>query len=147
MLHRCIDSRTVIGTGFVTVNLPEPLGIVTLAICMDLNVQPPAQWLLEEGPYELADHCIANNTRTLILLNSWLDSGAEETQPKDWITLNYWSSRLRPLWVAPSLEGSPYSLTTEPDQSGSETVVLICNRTGEENGMWSAFCLACYVCN
>lgn len=102
---------------------------------MDLNVQPPAEWLLEEGPYELADHCLSHNTKLLVLLNSWLDSGAEESQPKDWITLNYWSSRLRPLWVAPSPEGSPYNpLANTNRNTGQETFVVICNRSGEENG-------------
>ena len=39
------------GTGFATFDLPPPLGTLSLGICMDLNVQPPALWDdLDAGP-------------------------------------------------------------------------------------------------
>ncbi|OBZ71514.1 Protein N-terminal amidase [Grifola frondosa] len=56
-------------------------------------------WDIDEGPYEVADYCIAKKTNLLILLNAWLDSGAEPEKNTDWQTLNYWAARLRPLWA------------------------------------------------
>ena len=98
---------------------------------MDLNAQPPAQWTTIDGPYEIADHAAANRSNILVLLNAWLDSGIveeDETEEEgsDWSTLNFWASRLRPLWV---------NASTRPDiETGHETVVVVCNRSGTENG-------------
>jgi len=108
------------GTGFKTVHLPPPLNTVTLGICMDLNVQPPAIWT-SDGPYEIAEHCISSQTDLLILLNAWLFSGDDDDDGRDWGTLNYWASRLRPLWAKGRAQGK-------------ETRVIICNRSGHENG-------------
>jgi len=114
---------------------------------MDLNVFPPNNWVLEDGPYELANHVIASETKVLVLLNSWLDSekgrapldhlatnSAEEEEEEeeeeeaeaDWSTSKYWAARLRPLWVSEVPAGG---------KEGDETVVVICNRTGKENGI------------
>ncbi|TCD70160.1 Carbon-nitrogen hydrolase [Steccherinum ochraceum] len=115
------------GTGFKTLRLPPPLNTVTLGICMDLNVQPPASWTID-GPYEIAEHCVKTDTDILILLNAWIFSGDEDADadagdyPRDWGTLNYWASRLRPLWSKGGLD------------DGKETKVIFCNRCGEENG-------------
>jgi protein N-terminal amidase len=107
---------------------------VTLGICMDLNPQAPA-WTLEGGPYELADHCLRTDSRVLLLLNAWLDSRADPADEQDWQTLNYWAARLRPLWTARG--------TSEHEQSRAEhgegadgTVVVVCNRSGEEDGQF-----------
>ncbi|KAK7048713.1 carbon-nitrogen hydrolase [Favolaschia claudopus] len=108
------------GTGFASFSLPPPLRNLTLAICMDLNVHPPHRWAAD-GPYEVADFCLAQKTNVLILLNSWLDSGEQSEEQFDLFTVNYWADRLRPLW----LESSP---------SSQETLVVICNRGGDENG-------------
>ncbi|KAH9841390.1 carbon-nitrogen hydrolase [Rhodofomes roseus] len=121
------------GTGFVTFDLPPPLGTVTLAICMDLNPFPPFQWNLDEGPYELATHCIDTRSNLLILLNAWLDSGNEEDEDMDWQTMNYWAARLRPLWVKPLLNGHGDHTRDSHAQPGEDTVVIVCNRCGEEN--------------
>ncbi|KAK7690121.1 hypothetical protein QCA50_006770 [Cerrena zonata] len=121
------------GTGFMTLHLPQPLGTVCLGICMDLNTQPPAVWSYDYGPYEMADHCIQQNANVLILLNAWLDSKQEPEKDRDWSTLEYWAARLRPLWSESddgfSKEGQ--SSLNEP----KKTNVIICNRTGEENGV------------
>jgi protein N-terminal amidase len=119
---------------------------------MDLNPQPPADWKSAEGPYELADHCLETNTDVLILLNSWLDSAklddgdriaeevgdGEEANDSDWDTLNYWAARLWPLWrkqrVASEAKGED-GIEQEEEKYGHETIVVACNRTGEENGM------------
>lgn len=131
---------------------------------MDLNPQPPADWTSAEGPYELAEHCVKNNTDILILLNSWLDSGIpddgdriaeedgeevgerEETTGSDWHTLNYWAARLWPLWrkdaqrrvgvASAGVDGGGDVDGNEQgeEKSAHETIVVACNRTGEENG-------------
>lgn len=99
---------------------------------MDLNVQPPAKWTLD-GPYEIAEHCINTATDTLILLNAWLFSGHEDVDERfgvgqrDFGTLNYWATRLRPLWES----GGVWK---NASGDGKETKVIICNRCGEENG-------------
>lgn len=106
---------------------------------MDLNPQTP-DWTSAQGPYELADHCIAKNSNLLILLNAWLDSGEDLDQKHDWKTLNYWAARTKPLWSnrihdddddSSSEEQDP---SEQPPASDSETFVVICNRTGQENG-------------
>ncbi|GBE85124.1 carbon-nitrogen hydrolase [Sparassis latifolia] len=125
------------GTGFATFTLPSPLGTLALGICMDLNPQPPTMWTLAEGPYELAEHCRARKANVLVLLNSWLESGWEEDDgdDRDSHTINYWVARLRPLWAR-----NDFGLDTcisgaeAPDEEGKETLVVICNRCGEEDG-------------
>jgi protein N-terminal amidase len=102
----------------------------------DLNPQPPTPWRLAEGPYELADYCLQNNTRLLILLCSWLDSKEEGKQ--DMGTVQYWAARLRPLWTNGNDEDEGEDEEDESDfdtaVNGEETIVAICNRSGEENG-------------
>jgi len=115
------------GTGFATFHLPAPLNTVSLGICMDLNCQPPADWTLETGPYEIANYCIDQRSDVLILLNAWLDSGRDPESDEDWGVLNYWASRLRPLWARKEED------EVDNSQEGRETVVVVCNRCGEEN--------------
>ena len=132
---------------------------MALGICMDLNAQPPADWTLEEGPYELAEHCIAKQADVLVLLNAWLDSELAPESEKDWGTLNYWAARLRPLWArtedledegsdsdsasASASEADGDGETSEQENEtaaprhqhpGHETIVIVCNRCGQENG-------------
>jgi hypothetical protein len=97
---------------------------------MDLNVLPPATWeTIEDGPYELARHHLASKSSVLILLNAWLDSGKDPEEEVDANTINYWAMRLRPLW-------SEEEVVSE---KGTETMVVVCNRTGEENGSSLSF--------
>jgi protein N-terminal amidase len=119
-------NQSPVGDGFATFDLPDPLGRVTMGICMDLNVKPPASWTLDGGPYELADHCIAKQSHILVLLNAWLDSGDDGDREEDWHTLNYWASRLRPLWRTND--------STKDSMSSEDIMVIINNRCGEENG-------------
>ncbi|KAF8155774.1 hydrolase [Crassisporium funariophilum] len=127
------------GDGFTTFTLSPPLQhVMSLAICMDLNSQTP-HWSLPDGPYELADYCVSKKTKLLILLNAWLDSEKELEETKDWNTLNYWASRLRPLWSNgtdddSSEEDGDTSQQSDSQNPGHETVVVICNRSGQENG-------------
>jgi hypothetical protein len=95
---------------------------------MDLNPQTP-EWTSAEGPYEIADYCVAQKANVLLLLNSWLDSREETEEDKDWQSLNYWAARTRPLWAENSTDTA----------SDHETVFIVCNRAGEEKGKHIAF--------
>ena len=118
----------ILGTGFTTFHLPPPLNTVSLGICMDLNVQPPALWDLTLGPYEVAEYCIAQRTNLLVLLNAWLDSKESPEEETDWSTINYWALRLRPLWAKVVEEGQdgrtkePSSLPTTIPNPDAENV-------------------------
>ncbi|KAI5991139.1 carbon-nitrogen hydrolase, partial [Pisolithus albus] len=69
------------GSGFTVLDLPPPLGRTTIAICNDLNVHEPAVWdSLEDGPYELARHCMREGTKLLVLLNAWLKARDDEEE-------------------------------------------------------------------
>ncbi|KAF5340088.1 hypothetical protein D9758_013170 [Tetrapyrgos nigripes] len=161
------------GPGFSTFRLrfppyasPSPLSCtltVSVAICMDLNPRTP--WIsLREGPYELAEHVMAEKVDILILLNAWLDSNEDPEAPfdPDYSTLRYWQQRLRPLWEDPKHEWDPndpeemdglcwkkdkdydYELdkgefpgsdwATPSHRKKPETVVIVCNRSGTEKG-------------
>ena len=92
---------------------------------MDMNVQRPLEWTSIEGPYEIASYCVAEKTNLLILLNAWLESPEDTGEDHAWTTMNFWGHRLRPLWeLREAVSG---------DNQG-EMNVLICNRTGTENG-------------
>lgn len=117
------------GPGLSTFSLPLPLGTVSIAICNDLNVTPPSSWTsLEDGPYEVANHCLATKTDTLIILCAWLHSENDEMKRKAYSTLNYWAMRLRPLWARRDCD--------ESEMDERETTVVICNRCGEEPGTY-----------
>ncbi|KAF5317529.1 hypothetical protein D9619_013195 [Psilocybe cf. subviscida] len=145
------------GSGFLTLNLPSPLRTLSVGICNDLNPQT-AGWTTKEGPYELADYCIEKKTNVLVLLNAWLDSGTEEEEETDWNTLNYWASRIRPLWIGKdgeeNLSGSdsedepttPTIASSHDDTQthSDETIVVVCNRMGSENGKTFAGSSAIY---
>jgi len=78
-----------------------------------------------EGPYEIASYCLAENSDLLILLNAWLESPEDTGEDHAWTTMNFWAHRLLPLWK--QREG----VSTNGER---ETNVIICNRTGNENG-------------
>jgi len=127
------------GTGFATFRLPPPIGRLTIGVCMDLNPLPPANWRLEEGSYELADHAIKTDSDTVVLLNAWLASreGEEEEETsEDWRVVQYWAARLRPLWAK-----------KEGQEGGKEVLVAVCNRCGEENGITFAGSSATFSMN
>ena len=109
----------------MTFHLPPPLNSVSLGICMDLNVQKPFEWKSLGEQYEIASYCIAEKSNLLILLNAWLESPEDIGEDHAWTTMNFWAHRLRPLWEP--REGVPI------DDQG-ETNVIVCNRTGSENG-------------
>ena len=103
---------------------------------MDLNAQPPALWTLEDGPYEIADHVVQSKAHVLLLLNAWLDSERNTEEAKDWSTLNFWAMRLRPLWARSEGDGEDGEENTEASETSSDrdTIVIVCNRCGKENG-------------
>lgn len=120
------------GTGFATFHLPPPLNTVTLGICMDLNPREP--WTIDEGAYDLADHCLKTGSSLLILLNAWLDSEKEEDRDEDISTMNYWATLLRPLWYRKGDEPNDEGAELKKAPEDVETVVVVCNRNGIENG-------------
>ncbi|KDQ62726.1 hypothetical protein JAAARDRAFT_30627 [Jaapia argillacea MUCL 33604] len=139
------------GTGFTTFSLPSPLDTMSMGICMDLNPQPPADWTLAERPYEIADYCLTKGTRVLVLLNAWLDSKRDEDDEVDKYVMNYWAARLRPLWVRPpgegsEIDGSDNESVALHDHEGDETIVICCNRCGEDNGTIFAGSSAVFSC-
>lgn len=105
---------------------------------MDLNAQV-LEWTTTAGPYELAEHAIASKSRLLILLSNWLDSEVKPEEENDYSTLNFWAARLLPLWAKRGVD-SKYSSEVSDDSAGDsgpvddETMVVICNRSGKENG-------------
>ncbi|KAF9525494.1 hydrolase [Crepidotus variabilis] len=149
--HLFVTDKTwcKVGSGFKSFPLPPPLNItMSLGICMDLNPRIP-EWTLSTGPYEMADYCLEQKANLLVLLNAWLDTGTELDENCDWGTLNYWAARLRPLWAKEgdigldsSDEDDDLEQSREKNDSppcvksgrARETIVVICNRSGEENG-------------
>ncbi|KAF8349508.1 hydrolase [Amanita rubescens] len=113
------------GTGFVTLQLPEPIGRLTLGICMDLNPHT-GDWTRVDGLYELADYCLSQNTDTLLLCNAWLDSMVNDEDDTDMQTVRYWAGRLRPLWD----HGDDYNGNNADTKR--DITVIICNRNGTE---------------
>lgn len=137
------------GSGFGTFSLPSPLSTLSIGICMDLNTLPtsPAWTSLEDGPYELAEYALQNNAKVLVLLNAWLYSSQPQDEgddgKHDWNTLQYWAARLRPLWAKTSASEGTITSDGEAEkdneeesdnEAGQETIVVICNRSGTENG-------------
>lgn len=97
----------------------------------------PSSWSAEVGPFELADFVEESKSDVLLMSNAWLNSGPldedasdEDEEDTDWRTLNYWAQRLRPLWAAQNGDTS-----TSPFEGKAKTVVVMCNRVGEENGI------------
>jgi len=128
------------GPGFLTLDLPAPLGTTALGICMDLN--PRIGTLNGAETSDLAEHCLRTRARVLIMLNAWLSSEDEDGQEdvestEDWDTIQYWAYRLGPLYSGPKPDGPG-----EPD----ETFVIMCNRTGTEEGVTFAGSSALFRC-
>jgi hypothetical protein len=113
---------------------------------MDLNPRLD-DWTRSDGPYEIASHCLSNKANVLILLNAWLDSEKDRDEAYDWSTLGYWADRLQPLWADNVKNGDNDTESDGPSSSpiradrdnGRETIVVVCNRCGEENGKSSIF--------
>jgi len=114
------------GTGFTAFDLPVPLGRTVVAICMDLNPFPPAEWTSAEGPFEVAEYVCDTDANTLVLLCNWLDSEDESDCEWNIGTLKYWVARLKPLW---------YDWVGKDLNADRERTVVICNRTGLERGV------------
>jgi protein N-terminal amidase len=101
---------------------------------MDLNPRSP--WTLDGGPYELADHCLKTKSNMLILLNAWLDSDKEQDSEEDIWTMNFWATMLRPLWHRKGNESDSEDAEARETFEDAETVVVVCNRSGVENGKY-----------
>lgn len=113
-----------IGSGFGLFELGNPIGRVSLGICMDLNPFPPAIWTSQDGPYELANFACDNAVSLLVVLCAWLDSKKDPDANWDLSTVHYWLARLLPLWRR-----------IRDTQFQNEIIVVMCNRAGSEGGM------------
>jgi protein N-terminal amidase len=101
---------------------------------MDLIPQSPS-WTFDGGPFEVADHCLKTGSGLLILLNAWLDSEEEKDTEEDISTMNYWATLLKPLWYnRMGNDGEESDAEPRIISEDSETIVVICNRSGTENG-------------
>ena len=134
-LHRAHSLKQPSGNQFMTLSIPSfppQFQVMTVAICMDLNPHPPVEWTLSTGPYELADYCRSRSRKdrsnVLVLLNAWLDSRENEESKWDVRTVNYWAARLRPLWDVEHVDEK------EAGEDSTETVVIVCNRCGADDG-------------
>jgi len=69
-------------------------------------------------------------------LNAWLDSEVEQEVDEDISTLNYWATLLRPLWdrTGNGENGGEDAESQYNTSEDTETVVVVCNRSGVENG-------------
>ncbi|CED82967.1 Carbon-nitrogen hydrolase [Phaffia rhodozyma] len=143
------------GDGFSFVDLPQPIGRLCLAICMDIN---PKDFLSPWDAYELSRYAQKHSVDTLVLTANWLDPPAptdppptgseledkEEEDEKDspdgpsFSTLNYWAHRLMPLHdPPPPPPGIFLEETSERDEREvlqKEVVFVCCNRVGLEEG-------------
>ena len=139
------------GNGFRTFTLPPPIGVLSTGICMDLNPFRE-DWTSADGPCELASYCEESptkpRTQVLVILCAWLSQLSDEDADYDLNVLDYWLARLKPLWDGEVSDtesdsnpgNAPESAQTNDRnrQTGNadknETIVIICNRCGEENG-------------
>ncbi|KAJ6579422.1 carbon-nitrogen hydrolase [Mycena sp. CBHHK59/15] len=78
--------------------------------------------------YELASHALVQRANVLVLLAAWLDSGEAPRASCDASTIGYWAHRLGPLWWKSDLGPG------DGERKKDETLVVVCNRGGVENG-------------
>jgi len=109
---------------------------------MDLNPQDMDR---DSFPVcELAEFAKQKNARILVVLCAWLHSGDSPDSQWDMTNINYWVARVKPLWkrqeTSVNNEGTSPLLGpgTTSETSGAvedrETIVVICNRIGIEQG-------------
>jgi protein N-terminal amidase len=137
-LYQTIDFSTDIspGTGFAHFELPfSSLRSISLGICNDLGPRPPNK---DPSSFcELAEFAIQKNARMLVVLCAWLHSGHSPDSHWDMENIDYWVTRVRPLWERPGTSvNHARPDTRKPSEAAEdrETVVVICNRTGIERG-------------
>jgi protein N-terminal amidase len=102
---------------------------------MDIYPGPDSLWVRDHGPYEIAEHTQAAGANVLVLLTAWPDTRSEPEERHDPRVLDFWVSRLRPLWAERMEEGDLLD-TAENVVSGHDhaTTVVIANRVGAEKG-------------
>lgn len=141
------------GSGFKTFTLPDPIGNLSIGICMDLNPFTGGAWSYATGPFELASYCketssTKKRTRVLVVLCAWLDQ-MDDDASHNLHVLDYWMARLKPLWMENSGEAVGTNDEDQVSPSGNsaedETIVIVCNRCGEENGEWG-YCRLTFIC-
>ena len=115
---------------------------------MDLNPHPPNMDDAPSPVYELAEFAVQKNARILVVLCAWLQSGDSSDSQWDILNINYWMERVRPLWERPEILSVNHAGTSFPPPAlgpgttretleaveDRETIVVISNRTGIEQG-------------
>ena len=101
---------------FTTLNFDCRAIRSTIGICMDLN---PWEFRAPPNHYEFANFVLVNDIQLVLLPMAWLKSADDELDVNEpgISTLTYWAARLEPLV-----------------KDAKTRTVVICNRTGEENG-------------
>jgi protein N-terminal amidase len=106
------------GSGFSFTNLCFDARHVrtSVGICMDLN---PWEFIAPFSCYEFANYILANDVSLVIIPMAWLLSAEQESESVEpsLATFNYWIKRFEPLV-----------------HDAKTRTVVICNRTGEEEG-------------
>ncbi|KAF4617422.1 hypothetical protein D9613_006199 [Agrocybe pediades] len=124
------------GDEFTSFTLPLPLKTLSIGVCRDINPHEE-HGRQDGGPFEIADYCLSKNTDVLVLLNAWTDSKKKLEEDKDWSTLNHWAARMKPLWTDGKDENAELrsgNASEAPQGEGHDTIVVVANRCGEENG-------------
>ncbi|CAD6892918.1 unnamed protein product [Tilletia controversa] len=126
------------GPGFQYVDIPD-LGRLCVQICMDLN---PYEFEAPFEAFELASFCRQHNVDILALPTAWLlssdqndnEAGGSDGSPDEpnMRTVEYWASRCKPLYTAPS---PPSSDSPSTGSRGRRTIFIAANRTGTEQGV------------
>jgi protein N-terminal amidase len=108
------------GARFCTVTLPfAPTVKATLAICMDIN---PYNFENPWDEFELANHAKQHGASLVLMSSAWCSAHPEDDEivrnmvPDQSKTMEYWASRLEPLF-------------------GSKAIFAVADRVGRESGV------------
>ncbi|WVO17638.1 hypothetical protein L204_105335 [Cryptococcus depauperatus] len=125
------------GEGFKYFDLPQPLGRLTIGICMDMN---PKDFIAPWDAFELANFCRDNAVDVLVVPMNWLNPPgetpegvlSEDPNGPSLANINYWAARLTPLHDPTPNYSDQEGLNAD---KGKEVVFVACNRIGEEEGL------------
>eukprot|EP01134_Creolimax_fragrantissima_P007341 CFRG7341T1 len=106
------------GPGFRCIDTKE-FGRIGLGICMDIN---PYQFTAPFEDFEFANFMLKEKANLIVLIANWLDSEPDSDDSRG--VPNYWTHRLKPVLY-------------------TDTVFVVCNRSGKEGSVVYTGCSAC----